>query len=154
MRAKYVHTNLIAKDWRRLAEFYQKVFGCVPVPPERDFSGKDLDVGTGIPGAHLQGIHLRLPGYDKDGPTLEIFQYSPAEKGLEPRVNRPGYGHIAFSVENVESARKEVLASGGHAVGEIVTLEVSGDAKVTWCYVTDPEGNVIELQSWSRAHRA
>ena len=150
MRAKYVHTNLIAKDWRRLAEFYQKVFGCVPVPPERDFSGKDLDAGTGIPGAHLQGIHLRLPGYDKDGPTLEIFQCEPEVERSPVRVNRPGYGHIAFSVENVESARKEVLASGGDAVGEIVTLEVSGDAKVTWCYVTDPEGNVIELQSWSR----
>ena len=154
MRAKYVHTNLIAKDWRRLAEFYQKVFGCVPVPPEREFSGKDLEAGTGIPGAHLQGIHLRLPGYDKDGPTLEIFQYEPEVERSPVRVNRPGYGHIAFSVENVESARKEVLASGGDAVGEIVTLEVSGDAKVTWCYVTDPEGNVIELQSWSRAHGA
>ena len=150
MRAKYVHTNLIAKDWRRLAEFYQKVFGCVPVPPEREFSGKDLEAGTGIPGAHLQGIHLRLPGYDKDGPTLEIFQYEPEVERSPVRVSRPGYGHIAFSVENVESARKEVLASGGDAVGEIVTLEVSGDAKVTWCYVTDPEGNVIELQSWSR----
>lgn len=150
MRAKYVHTNLIARDWRGLAEFYQKIFGCVPVPPERDFSGKDLEAGTAIPGARLQGIHLRLPGYDKDGPTLEIFQYSPAAEGSPAKVNRPGIGHIAFSVENVASARKEVLAAGGRAVGEIVTLEVSGEARVTWCYVTDPEGNVIELQSWSR----
>ena len=150
MRAKYVHTNLIAKDWRRLADFYQKVFGCVPVPPERNFSGKELEAGTGIPGARLQGRHLRLPGYDKDGPTLEIFQYSPEAERLPTGVNRPGYGHIAFSVENVEAARREVLQSGGRAVGEIVTLEVFGGAKVTWCYVTDPEGNVIELQSWSR----
>lgn len=150
MQAKYAHTNLVAEDWRRLAGFYQKVFGCVPVPPERDFRGKDLEAGIGIPGARLQGVHLRLPGYGKDGPTLEIFQYSPEEERSPAAVNRPGYGHIAFSVENVDSARKEVLASGGHPVGEIVTLEVSDGAKVTWCYVTDPEGNVIELQSWSR----
>lgn len=149
MRARYVHTNLIARDWRRLAEFYQKVFGCVPVPPERDFSGKDLDAGTGIPGARLQGMHLRLPGWDKDGPTLEIFQYRPEAERSPARVNQPGFGHIAFSVESVASAREEVLAAGGRAVGEIVALEVSGEAKVTWCYVTDPEGNVIELQSWS-----
>jgi predicted enzyme related to lactoylglutathione lyase len=149
MQARYVHTNLIARDWRRLAEFYQKVFGCVPVPPERDFSGTDLEAGTGIPGARLQGMHLRLPGYDKDGPALEIFQYSPEAERSPVRVNRPGYGHIAFAVDNVESARKVVLASGGHAIGEIVTLEVSGGAKVTWCYVTDPEGNVIEIQSWA-----
>ncbi len=150
MRAKYVHTNLIAKDWRRLAEFYHSVFNCVPVPPERNFSGKELEVGTGISGARFQGIHLRLPGYDENGPTLEIFQYSPEEERSPTAVNRPGYGHIAFSVENVELARKEVLASGGRAVGEVVTLEISGGAKVTWCYVTDPEGNVIEIQSWSR----
>ena len=37
--ARYVHTNLIARDWRVLARFYQEVLGCVPVPPERDLSG-------------------------------------------------------------------------------------------------------------------
>jgi hypothetical protein len=28
-------------------------------------------------------------------------------------------------------------------------LQVATDTKVTWCYVTDLEGNIIELQSWS-----
>ena len=37
MRARYAHTNLIARDWRRLSDFYVRVFGCVPVPPERDY---------------------------------------------------------------------------------------------------------------------
>jgi glyoxylase I family protein len=64
-------------------------------------------------------------------------------------VNRPGFGHIAFSVDDVEAAQKLVLQAGGGAVGEIVTLQVETGAKVTWCYVTDPEGNIIELQSWS-----
>ena len=34
-----------------------------------------LDSATGINGAHLRGMHLRLPGYGEHGPTLEIFQY-------------------------------------------------------------------------------
>ena len=67
--AKYGHTNLIAKDWRSLARFYQEQFGCIPVPPERRFKG---------------------------------------------------------------------------------TLTTATGSNVTWVYVTDPEGNVIELQSWSR----
>ena len=50
INARYVHTNLIARDWRALARFYQEVLGCVPVPPERDLSGPDMDAGTGIPG--------------------------------------------------------------------------------------------------------
>ncbi len=33
-------------------------------------------------------------------------------------------------------------------IGEIVTLTTATGARVTWCYVTDPEGNIIELQSW------
>jgi predicted enzyme related to lactoylglutathione lyase len=75
MPTKYAHANLVAKDWRRLAAFYREVFGCVPVPPERDLSGDWLDKLTGIRGAHISGIHLRLPGFGNDGPTLEIFQY-------------------------------------------------------------------------------
>ena len=74
--ARYVHTNLIAEDWRSLARFYQEVFGCVPVPPERDFQGEKLDAGTGLSGAHMRGVHLRLPGYGETGPTLEILNYA------------------------------------------------------------------------------
>ena len=44
--AKYVHTNLIARDWRALAAFYQAVFGCETIPPERNFSGPVLEAGT------------------------------------------------------------------------------------------------------------
>ncbi len=147
--AKYVHTNLIAEDWRSLANFYRQLFGCLPVPPERDFQGAQLEAGTGLPGAHLRGVHLRLPGYGDDGPTLEIFNYNLLESRGKTAVNRPGFGHIAFSVDDVAMAQQAVLQAGGQAVGEIVTLQTATGAKVTWCYVTDPEGNIIELQSWS-----
>lgn len=150
IKAKYSHTNLVARDWRKLADFYQNLFGCIPIPPERDYRGEKLEAGTGIPGAELRGMHLRLPGYGDTGPTLEIFTYTPQEDARNTVVNRPGYGHISFQVEQVEQARAEVLAAGGTAVGEVVTLQTSDGARVTWCYVTDPEGNIIELQSWSR----
>lgn len=146
--AKYVHTNIIAKDWRKLSEFYQTLFGCIPVPPERDLSGEKMEAGTGIPGVHLHGAHLRLPGYGDDGPTLEIFTYNNLIEQNESAVNRQGFGHIAFSVDDVTKAQKYVLEAGGNPVGEIVTVQIATGAKVTWCYVTDPEGNIIELQSW------
>ena len=111
--ARYVHTNLIARDWRALADFYESVLGCVPVPPERDFAGKALERGTGIPDAALQGIHLRLPGLGDDGPTLELFSYSTLDDGPPPAVNRPGFAHIAFRVSSVEEARQEVTNQPG-----------------------------------------
>ena len=146
--ARFVHTNLVAEDWRALASFYELVFGCTLVPPERDYRGATLDAGTALSGAHLTGAHLRLPGYGDDGPTLEIFHYNNLQDRPSTAVNRPGYGHIAFSVDDVSKAREIVLRAGGHAVGETVTLQTSDGSKVTWCYVTDPEGNIIELQSW------
>ncbi len=149
LNARYAHTNLVAADWRALAAFYQRVFGCEPVPPERDFSGAELERGTGLAGAHLRGVHLRLPGHGAAGPTLEVFNYSSLETRPGTAVNRPGFGHLAFQVDDVAAARARVLADGGRAVGEVVTLTVAGGARVTWCYVTDPEGNVLELQAWS-----
>jgi predicted enzyme related to lactoylglutathione lyase len=147
--AKYVHTNLIAEDWRSLAQFYCDIFGCVLVPPERDFRGAALEAGTGIAGAHMTGAHLRLPGYGDDGPTLEILNYNILNDRAPTAVNRPGFGHIAFAVDDVIIAREQVLAAGGWSVGEVVTLQVATGARVTWCYLTDPEGNIVELQSWS-----
>jgi catechol 2,3-dioxygenase-like lactoylglutathione lyase family enzyme len=147
-KAKYVHTNLIAKDWRALAAFYQGVFGCTPVPPERDIHGAALEAATGIAGAALQGAHLRLAGYGDGGPTLEIFTYNAMPPRPSTAVNRPGYGHLAFLVDNVPAARTEVLAAGGSALGEVVTTQIATGARVSWCYVTDPEGNVVELQCW------
>ncbi len=150
IEARYVHTNLIAEDWRALAGFYRDVFGCTPVPPERDLHGEALDTGTGIQGARLRGQHLRLPGYGDTGPTLEIFTYSPQGDRGTTAVNRPGFGHLAFQVDDVAAAREAVLAAGGRPVGDVVTLTIASGARVTWCYLADPEGNFIELQSWSR----
>jgi predicted enzyme related to lactoylglutathione lyase len=146
--ARYVHTNLIAHDWRRLAAFYQELFGCEPVPPERDYSGATLEAGTGVPGATLKGVHLRLPGYGADGPTLEVYTYSRQADRPSREVNQPGFAHLAFEVDSVPEARAQVLAAGGRAVGDVVTLTTAIGSRVTWCYVTDPEGNIIELQSW------
>ena len=57
---RYVHTNLIAEDWQRLADFYRTVFGCVDVPPERDFRGADLRLAN-FGGAYLQGAMMPPP---------------------------------------------------------------------------------------------
>ena len=147
--ARFGHVNLIARDWRRLAAFYGRVLGCTLVPPERDYRGADLAAGTAVPDAALRGAHLRLPGGGPDGPTLEIYEYDTSLEALPSAANRPGFGHIAFAVPDVEAARRIVLAEGGRTVGEVVTSRTADGRHVTWVYVTDPEGNILELQSWS-----
>jgi catechol 2,3-dioxygenase-like lactoylglutathione lyase family enzyme len=149
LEARFGHVNLVARDWHRLRDFYVRVFGCQFVPPERNYSGPDLEAGTGVPGAALQGAHFRLPGHGAEGPTLEIYEYTDELAGAAPAANRPGFGHLAFVVPDVGAARDAVLEEGGAAVGTVVTLTTSDGRRVTWAYVTDPEGNILELQSWS-----
>jgi catechol 2,3-dioxygenase-like lactoylglutathione lyase family enzyme len=66
-------------------------------------------------------------------------------------IHRTGFGHLAFQVEDVESARQAVLAAGGGQYGDLVSVPVQGAGTVTFVYVTDPEGNIIELQRWDRS---
>jgi len=146
---RYVHTNLIAEDPQKLISFYKTVFGCKSIGETRDLRGEWLDQMTGIPNAHLVGEHLLLPGYGADHPTLEIFSYDQVLK-QEPRpVNTRGITHIAFEVEDVSETLERVLASGGSVVGELVHAVYEDGRKATFVYARDPEGNILELQSWA-----
>jgi predicted enzyme related to lactoylglutathione lyase len=145
---KFVHTNIITDDWRKLANFYIQVFECKPVLPERDLQGRWLDKATNIENAHLKGIHLALPGYENNPPTLEIFQYENNIENLEPILNRKGFGHIAFKVNNVEEVLTKLLENGGKKVGEVVKTEILNAGHLTFVYAKDIDGNIIEIQNW------
>ena len=121
--AKFGHVNVTARDWRRLAAFYTDVFGCAFVAPERDIRSADLDAATGL--------------HD------EIAPHPGA------RVDRPGWGHVAFQVPDVPAAVDAVVAAGGAPFGEVVAMQTKDGRTVTWGYTTDPDGNLVELQAWS-----
>lgn len=148
MKPRFRHINLIANDWKKLSEFYQEVFGCTPLPPTRSYSGKWLEEGTAVLGASLEGEHLRLPGTDESGPTLEIFSYSTNLDKPKAASNRLGYGHLGFEVENVEDTLTSLLKAGGKALGKIVRKETSGVGSLVFTYALDPEDNIIELLTW------
>lgn len=149
MKARYKHTNIVARDWRASARFYEEVFGCVCVPPVRQLSGSWLEKGTGVPAAKLSGVHLRLPGHGSNGPPLEIFQFERNEdREQSTHANREGFAHIAFEVDDINHVMSEVLRCGGEKVGDLITHDVKGVGTLSFVYMADPEGNIIELQTW------
>lgn len=150
MKIRYVHTNIIAKDWEKVSLFYQRVFGCKPIPPSRDLKGDWIDKLTGIPDAHVTGEHLSLPGYDGKLPTLEIFSYNNLNLDNPKAVNGVGLAHLAFEVEDVAVLLGRIKQEGGGQVGEIVRKEYPNHVTATFVYATDIEGNIIELQSWGK----
>jgi predicted enzyme related to lactoylglutathione lyase len=150
MAIRYAHTNIIADDWERLASFYEAALACARVPPPRDQSGAWLDRGTGLEGARLRGVHLRLPGHGPEGPTLEIYQYDAIAPAQPAPANQRGLGHLAFAVDDVAAVLREIIARGGSALGSPSETEVPGVGVLSFVYARDPEGNIIELQRWSR----
>lgn len=132
-----------------MVRFYCNVFGCVLQGPEKDYSGGWLDRVTALRDAHLRGIHLLLPGYGQKGPTLEIFSYETTRRDSLTKPDEPGFGHIAFNVDDVDAALTAVIAAGGSKVGEIAMNDVEGVGTLRVVYARDPEGNIVELQNWT-----
>lgn len=145
---RYVHTNIIAKDFRKLVEFYKEVFQCKSIGETRDLRGEWLDKLTGIQNAHIVGEHLCLPGYEKDHPTLEIFSYDSMEDS-NIAINKCGIAHLAFEVDDVEKTLQLMLQKGGKQIGEVVRTEYKDGRKAVFVYAADCEGNIVELQNWN-----
>lgn len=59
-----------------------------------------------------------------------------------------GFSHIAFRVENVDDTYERALAHGAGALGRITQKRIKGVGVLTFVYLRDPEGNIIEIQSW------
>ena len=147
MQIAFSHVNLVSRDWRTLSHFYQDVFGCTAKLPERDLKGSWVDRLTGQKDAHIQGVHLTLPG--SEGATLEIFQYRENRESFSKEINLEGFAHIAFAVEHMQTCVERLLAHGGSLVGEIMDAEIEGVGHISVVYARDPEGNIIELQKWT-----
>lgn len=149
MAIVYNHTNIVSHDPEQLAAFYIKVFGCVRQGPARDLHGEWLERGTGLKGARIRGVHLRLPGYGDTGPVLEIFRVDGAGPSIPGEVNRPGLMHICFTVDDVHETLNQVLAAGGQRQGKIVhTGTIKGVGAADFVYARDPDGNIVELVAW------
>lgn len=147
---RFAHTNIIARDWRSLSKFYIRVFGCTVKPPQRNLAGEWLDQATGLHGAALEGAHLLLPGHGDSGPTLEIFSCRNMRERPPIAANCTGLTHIAFEVEDVDRTLDEAMENGGETLGVITERTIDGAGDLKFVYFRDPEGNIVEIQSWKK----
>jgi catechol 2,3-dioxygenase-like lactoylglutathione lyase family enzyme len=96
-----------------------------------------------VPAAGISGAMLRRP----DGTGLELLhhpdatQRPPGDPGSAIRAG--GYGHWALSVDDVAAAHAELLRAGAHEVWS--PRSAPPPAHGSMSYVTDPEGNLLEL---------
>ncbi|MBR90824.1 MAG: glyoxalase [Verrucomicrobiales bacterium] len=148
MPTRYAHVNIIAADWKRLCTFYEQVFDCEPVSSERDHHGPHIDALTAEPSLRIRGRHMRVPGHGENGPTIEIFTANESAPDTPKKLTHPGFAHLAFEVDDVDSKRIQIKELGGSDYGDLVTIDIPGAGKLTLIYMTDPEGNIVELRKW------
>ena len=56
----------------------------------------------------------------------------------------------AFSVDDDPGIANAIFERGGSSVSELIVREIPGAGVITFQYVSDPEGNILEIQSWKK----
>jgi len=78
-------------------------------------------------------------GFEDDGPRLELTHNFGHEEAYEIGT---GYGHIAFTVDDMDAALQRLAAGGIEPERPPYTVRVGGSKL---CFVRDPDGYRIEL---------
>ena len=122
--AKAIHSMIRVLERERSVDFYRKAFG-LEVADVFDFETFTL-------------IYL-------SNEETEFEVELTVNKGQETAYDLGnGYGHIAFTVDNIE-AEHERLSSLGINPGDIKTLDHEGKKLATFFFLEDPDGYKIEI---------
>lgn len=143
--ARFSHVGLCVDDVDRAKAFYTAAFGFVEgrqlkiVNDQHDLLGVEGDYRLDSRFLRLDGLILELLGFD--GPV--------AEAASRPRpMYRPGFTHRSFNVDALDAATADVAAAGGRVLAETHTVFDLEGTKGEIVFVTDPEGNRIELMAF------
>ncbi|MDO5606190.1 MAG: VOC family protein [Paracoccus sp. (in: a-proteobacteria)] len=122
--ARYIHSMIRVLDEARSTAFYQTAFG-LQIAERLDFDAFTL-------------IYLSSP---ETATELELT----VNKGRDtPYDLGDGYGHIAFSVDDLAAEHARLTAAGLNP-GRIVEFAPGGEVIARFFFVTDPDGYKIEV---------
>jgi len=122
--AKLIHTMVRVTKLDEALDFYEQAFG---------FKEKHrLD---------FPNFALIYLGNDESEAELELTYNKGRTEGYE---HGNAYGHIAFSVDDLEAAH-ERLDKAGYEPAEIKQLDLDGVKQARYFFVRDPEGYQVEV---------
>ncbi|WP_159501486.1 VOC family protein [Microbacterium sp. 18062] len=125
------HVGLSVRDLDAQRDWYQKAFGL------------DSAKAFEIPPVGLRGVFLLGPDdiaielLERKGSTHRTPATTPSDELLAQ-----GWGHLCFRVTDVDAVVDRLAAAGATVV---TTPAPSPEPGVRFAFVTDPEGNFIEL---------
>jgi catechol 2,3-dioxygenase-like lactoylglutathione lyase family enzyme len=136
------HVGLTVDSLDVSVAFYRDVLGLELVMrwnPRAPYVG----VLVGYQDVDLHAAVLRLPGTDV---CLELLEYRGVARAHNDMGNgNPGTSHLAFYVDDVAAAHRDLVARGVPAVSEPVTPTMGPNRGGRAVYLIDPDGFRIEL---------
>lgn len=122
--AKYIHSMIRVLDEAKSVDFYGRCFG-LKVAERLDFDSFTL-------------IYL---ANDESETELELT----VNKGrTEPYNLGDGYGHVAFSVDDVDATHARLIAEGFEP-RKLVDFAPGGEVIARFFFIKDPDGYEIEV---------
>lgn len=122
--AKYIHSMIRVLDEARSVDFYDRVFG-LTVAERLDFPEFTLVyLSNGESGTELEL-------------TINKDRTTPYDLG-------DGYGHVAFSVDDLDATHARLLAEG-FAPRKLVDFAPAGTVIARFFFIADPDGYQIEV---------
>ena len=122
--AKYVHSMIRVLDEARSVEFYDRCFG-LKVAERLDFPDFTL-------------LYLA------NGESETELELTVNKGRTEPYDLGDGYGHIAFTVDDVDALHAQ-LESQGFAPRKLVDFAPAGEVIARFFFIADPDGYQIEV---------
>ena len=141
---RFRHVAIVVSDLDAMVEFYTSVLG-FRERSRYESASDDFRRGVGLPHIKAEVVHLGMAGSPVE---IEMFQFDDtlAACADRSRANLPGYRHIAFVVEDLDTACAQLRELGVEFFSDPITLGASGSvAGIQFVYFKDPEGNIVEL---------
>ncbi|WP_457588844.1 VOC family protein [Ensifer canadensis] len=145
------HVGFTVPDLDEAVHFFETIFGAVTCLETGKIEADDafMQSRLGVPeGRRIENIKVLRVG---NGTNLEIFQYSGETDSEEPlkRNSQPGGYHLAFEVDDCNSAAVRLRASGVEVLDGPTYVESGAMAGLTWLYLRAPWGQFLEIVSMS-----
>ncbi len=134
------HVSLTVGDMDRSLTFYTEILGA-HVLSDVVIQESDSHSVTRIPDAQLRFVFLSVRGS-----LIELIQYlSPIGEPLKTRTCDTGSAHIAFVVENIDSAYHDLRLKGVKFKSEPIITGTDSGTIVKCVYFLDPDEITLEL---------
>lgn len=137
MIKNFRHACIVVRNLDKALKFYKDILG-LKVFKILTVEGKYPETVLNIKGVKLTYVKMRSSNQSKNSPAIFELHY-----WQNPRIlPKPGYNHIAFTVENIDYEYKRLRKLGVKFISQPIKAPHS-NTKI--CFGYDPDNNLIEF---------